>query len=532
MAALAASSLSEGEELARLRRHERDLVLLYEVWLQDVSRLSAEQVLRDVAERLALATAVPIAEIYAVEGDTARALVSYDSGRWDAAWEDVVLRLTRYPTSLRAVQTGKVVMVRDLDEAMLDAPGRFSLEKWGYQSHLSVPLVAGGRVLGLVELYDYVPHDFAPDLELVRSLGEVAARVLENERLAEQARQRNRMVAELVVIGDLCAAQSEVGAAMAGVAHSLLAAVDAGSCQVFSLTPEGVLCVASHDRSGPDADAVGTLIDPSVYPTAVAAMNAHELLVVSSLDDGQLTEVELTVYRESGWASEICVPLVIRGRLRGFIDICDTKSRGYAEFADFLRTAATMVAATLENDRLRDELAGRRADLAALTALGELNVTTSDADQVLECLAARIRQSLGAADCDIFAVADDRLRCLVSVDERGRDDSVCGISFDVDRFPATAQALRSGEVVVVPSLDDPRLTERERAVMSTWGFRSEVCVPLVTEGRVNGLIDVFDRRERDYAEHREYLAAAGRVAAAVVDAALLAGELKTGGSGA
>jgi len=33
---------------------------------------------------------------------------------------------------------------------------------------------------------------------------------------------------------------------------------------------------------------------------------------------------------------------------------------------------------------------------------------------------------------------------------------------DVDRFPATAPALRSGEIVTISDLDDPRLTDEER----------------------------------------------------------------------
>ncbi len=530
VAALVSATLRAGEERAGLSSCERDLAVLEDAWLQDTSRLSAEAVLRGLVERLAAATRAPIVEIYTVEGDTARALVSYDGGRWDTAWEDVVLRLDRYPTSLRAVETGEVVSINGLNDDALDQEGRFSLERWGYQSHLSVPLVTGGRTLGLMDVYDYVPHDFSPDVQLARGLARIATATLSSERLSEQVRRRSRMVSELQALASLCAEATDPGKLVAAVAERLQAALDAASCQVFRLTPRGVLCIASHDRSGRDDAAVGLITDLSEYPTAVSTMNAKDVLVISTLEDERLTPAEKAAYRASGWASEICVPLVLGDRLSGLIDVLDSRARGFAEYADFMRSVAGMVSVALETARLQDELAHRRGDLASLASLGGLDVRTDLGAEALELLAAEIRLHLDAADCDVFALEGEGLRCLMSVDEGGRDDSVSTAPLDVDRFPATAQAVRSAEFVVVPDLDDPRLSNQERADMTTWGFRSEVCVPLVDEGRVCGLIDVFDGRPRDFAEHHEYLAAVGHVATRVVLAALKARKLALAGA--
>ena len=519
-ASLVAAAVLAEEERFRLQGRERSLGLLREVWQQDTSQLSAEQVLRDLVERLALATRAPIVEVYAVEGDTARALVSYDGGRWDSAWEDVVLRLARYPTSLRAVETGEAVLVSALEDESLDRDDRLSLERWGYQSHLSVPLLHGGRTLGLLELYDYVPRDFAPDLELARGVGRVAALTLENERLEEQVRRRGRLVSELEAVAELCAAATDTSALLATVAERIQEVLDAASCQMFRLTPRGVLCIASHDRSGRDDAAVGLLTDLGDYPTVVNAMNARDALVITSLEDERLTDRERAAYRASGWASELCVPLLLQDGLYGFIDVLDSRSRGFAEHAGFLRSVADMLAVALEAARLQDEVTRRSGDLESLAALGRLQVREGLGGDVLERLAAEIRRRVGATDCDVFSLDEAGLRCLVSVDEHGRDDSVSKRPLDIDDYPATAQAVRSAQMVVLPDVDDPRRSEGERADMDRWGFRSEVCLPLVWGGRVGGLIDIFDSRQRDYAEHRDYLLAAGRVAAAILAAVL------------
>ena len=133
-----------------LQRRGRDLSLVIEAGLEDTARLTIDEVLHAVAERLSKLTSTPVTDIYWVEGDSLRALVSYDGGRFDAEWEGVVLPLPRYPCSRRAVETGEIALVSSLDDPLLAGDGRYSLEKWGYQSQLSMPLLSGGHVLGLV----------------------------------------------------------------------------------------------------------------------------------------------------------------------------------------------------------------------------------------------------------------------------------------------------------------------------------------------------------------------------------------------
>jgi excisionase family DNA binding protein len=359
----------DDEELVVLRR-ARDLALLSDALLQDPARRGLEAVMRGVVERLAAATRTPIVEVYVVEGDTVRALVSYDGGRWDDAWEQVVLRLERYPTTLRAVESGETFMVTALDDPSLDADGRFSLEKWGYQSHLAVPLSSNGRVIGLLELFDYVPHDFSPDLELVGLLGQVAARALADEQLRAQVRRRSRIVDELVAITEDCARATDARELVDRVAERLQSALGAGSCQVYLATPQGFLCVASHDRSGPDREAVGTLADMSAYPTAAAAMDALDVLVIRSVDDAHMGEAEQAVYRASGYVSEACVPLVRHGRLTGFLDVCDTRPRGYTEYTGLLRAVAGALALALEGGSPLDEFAREATESAPAAGPG------------------------------------------------------------------------------------------------------------------------------------------------------------------
>ena len=243
---------------ARQARRVRDLETIVRAGIEDAARLGTDELLHGVTRRLAELTHSPVADVYAVEGGTLRALISYDGGRFDPEWEGVVVPLARYPCSLRAVESGEIAVATSLDAEILGPDGRFSLERWGYQSQLSMPLVAEGRVIGLVELSDYEPRDFGDDLELVRGLGRVAAQALENARLFELVERRSRILNELVDLGTFASTCRDLDTVLRRVAERLLTTLGAANCDIYRADGDILRCAVSYDRSGFDEEAVGT----------------------------------------------------------------------------------------------------------------------------------------------------------------------------------------------------------------------------------------------------------------------------------
>src|ERR1019366_1121149 len=85
--AAAASPPSDAATIAALEARNRDLQLLVEAGIEDASHLETTDVLQSVARRLAHLTSSPVADIYAVEGEILRALVSYAHGPFAHSWE-------------------------------------------------------------------------------------------------------------------------------------------------------------------------------------------------------------------------------------------------------------------------------------------------------------------------------------------------------------------------------------------------------------------------------------------------------------
>jgi GAF domain-containing protein len=249
-------------------------------------------------------------------------------------------------------------------------------------------------------------------------------------------------------------------------------------------------------------------------------VNTHRILVVTSPDDPQLSEAETIAYRECGFASAVCIPLVANEELYGFIEICDTRERDYSEHLPFLQSAGQIIAAAFETSLLVEQLRRSSDALREIAELGALVTGVTAVEEVLVAIAERLRATVDATDCDIFTLQDGALRCLVSIDRDGRDTGVVGNALDLKRFPATAMAVHERRPAFITSLSDPRLTTEELRDMSEHGYQSEVCIPLVRGKRVLGIIDLFDTRPRDYAEYHDFIRSVGYTAAAVLENAV------------
>jgi len=164
----------------------------------------------------------------------------------------------------------------------------------------------------------------------------------------------------------------------------------------------------------------------------------------------------------------------------------------------------------------------RATVLRGLVELGVLASRSRDIDLLVRQTAQHLVTTLGLADCDIFRM-DERgvLRCMVSVDRNGIDESAAGEEIEPASFPVTLAAVQDRAIQLVTDSSDPRLTERDREVYAEYGFVSEAVVPLVVEDRVVGLLELYDDQPREYVEYVDFLETIGLVVAGAYESALL-----------
>ena len=140
---------------------------------------------------------------------------------------------------------------------------------------------------------------------------------------------------------------------------------------------------------------------------------------------------------------------------------------------------------------------GKRYRLLYETGL-EL-ASSLDPSDVLQSAARRLTAALKISDCDIYRLDDgERLVCLASVIDGVCDKSWVGRELSLADWPRDRLAVESRSPVTIASLDDPRLTEAERADMRLYRQRSCLALPLVARDRVLGVVDLLDHVEREF----------------------------------
>ena len=514
-------------ETADLARRVSELTAKVELAQEINGLLGADprHLLGAIARRLAQHTGCPICTIYAVEDERLRVLVSFEDGAFDEAWEGRVCELSFWPPAEEALRRRLPCVVTDKDDPRLSEATRTAMKAWSCGSTLTIPLVVDDVTIGLVELSDHVPRDYAGELALACDLAQTAAHAIRNARLLQRVEHANTVLAALVELGAFIAQTHDVEAVASAVTERLRDVVGVAYCEIYLLEGGRLRFIAGHTDAAME-DWFGWNDELTRYPTCAAAVASGDVLVVTSPDDPRLNEIERREFTDYGLVSEIAVPLIVDERVVGMIDLFDKRERDYAEYVDFLRSVGQMVAGLLRNALLFTEVERHNAMLGELVEIGAIASHSRDIDRLLPQLVERIMTTVDADSCEIYAIEDGRLRLLSGFDRAGFSDEWLGWTDDLAHYPATAAAVAAGDVLVVEDLSDPRLSEFERGRLAELDLLSEVCVPLIVEDRTVGTIDIFDTKPRNFRESLDFLLSMAPVLAGALDAALLVDRLQ------
>lgn len=515
---LSATVLEQESRLRTLSRTNDDLTLVLDADLEAQSRTTGPgQVLRVIARRLAELCHVPMVDIYAVDGDRLRTLVSWQHGNFHTDIEGATEDLSDWPLTRAAVLNGRPEVVASPADTRMSAEAWQRLKPWSIQAYLSLPLLSHGRVIGIAEALSPQPRDFAEVVRPACALCEIAAHILDKSLLLETVEQRNRTLREIVRLGARLHDTTDPTELAATVADRLIDVLQTTCCEIYKVEEGMLRCLASVDvRPGfedPDADAP---IAVEEFPSLHRAAESHELLVFESVDDPGLTDYERGLFAEWHFSSELSIPLTIGDRLVGMIDIFDEDRRDFAEHLDFARTVSQMVAGVFDNLLLLEKLAESNRELLVLAESSLEFGSSLDLDQVLRSVASRMCLAASAGCCDIYSIEGDRLSGLVSTTGGVIDETFPGTEYLLRDFAVARRAVQQGEPIAVKDIaQDQRLSDAERAEDALWNFRAVLEIPLMNSGETVGLASIFDTKPREFA-HFELLRGLGQIAAQAI----------------
>lgn len=222
------------------------------------------------------------------------------------------------------------------------------------------------------------------------------------------------------------------------------------------------------------------------------AQERHAVLV------NDVTKAENYINVHPGVRSELAVPLIVKNRVIGVIDIQSEQTNYFSpEHMRLLQLTASRIGQAIENARLYTRVARQAQTLEVLNEISRELTSILDVDALLERVGQLLRRII---DFQMFSV------WLLNENEQVLENRYA-VRFGQRFYPGENIPLHRGLVGV--AMDERRLVhvpdvrKDPRYYMFNPEARSEMAVPLIYKGKVIGVLDVEHTRTNYFNEDHE-----------------------------
>lgn len=182
--------------------------------------------------------------------------------------------------------------------------------------------------------------------------------------------------------------------------------------------------------------------------------------------------------------AELAVPMLVRGKLVGIIDLQSTRVNAFSEQDKaLLALIASRVGTAIDNARLYRRVNGQNRTLRVLAHLSQEFSSILEIDELLTKITVTIRALINFDAFSVYLVDLERnlLRCRFSqrYDEKATIETI-----EIGKG-ITGAAAESRQVIRVADV-----TQDPRYIAAHSDIRSEVAVPLILRDRVIGVLDL------------------------------------------
>ena len=519
----AAVALEHARLFDEASRNAAQYQALFEVSGVVSSTLEVDPILDVVVERCRALLGVAGLGIFRFDPTTG--FVMYERGRGLSPHFLKSLRVALGEgTTGRAVQLREPVWSVDVlnDPAVVISPEtRAQIEREGYRSVLSVPLVSKGQVLGALAAYWWEPHTPSPaEVSVMTALAGQAAVALDNARVFAGERDRKASLSSLLEIN------KKIGALVSP--ESLLTSIAEESARLLDVDNAGFRLLDGDELvvAGLAGTAAQTMIRPRIRvgESLSGKVLASRQVLMCELAPGDLLAEHLAAGQRLGYTHYLGVPLLVGERAIGVLTFRGRRSFTARE-QELAETFAGQAAIAIDHSRLYREASAQAERMRVVAELGRVLVSTLDESRVLEIVATQAHETLGMLDIAIWLqdVAGGPLHLAAGQGPFSSPLTARAQPLDADEGVVGRALTERAPVWTADVLNDPRIKLRpeSRRWIEEIGGRSILAVPLVREHLMGALV-VYRASGQGFAGREiEYLSVfANQVAVALENARL------------
>jgi GAF domain-containing protein len=418
----------------------------------------------------------------------------------------------------RCVVDRKPIHIHDLWAEEAEFPRAHALsQQTAHRSLFAVPLMREQEAIGAICIRRTEVRPFTDkQIELLQTFADQAVIAIENTRLFNETKEAlAHQTATSEVLQAIGSSMADAQPVFERILDSVERLFDIRQCSVL-LARDGMLHRLA--RRGPRTEAVDGL-----YPVPMEQTRTGEFIrtgrqtYISSADTSGWSQMR-QVAEGMGDFSLVITPMVWEARGIGVINVARAAHAVFSEKElALLRTFADQAVIAIENARLFNELQARTSDLseslqqqtATADVLKVISRSAFDLQAVLQTLVESAAKLCNASMANIRMRDGDVLRAHAFVNV-AEDQKFVAVAEDhkdfmlqhpVERGRGTVvgRAFLTGDLVhVADVLSDPEYENVE--AIRVMGHRAVLAVPMVREGRVEGVFSLVRTEPRAFSD--------------------------------
>ena len=205
--------------------------------------------------------------------------------------------------------------------------------------------------------------------------------------------------------------------------------------------------------------------------------------------------LELELFVKPAILSTLLVPLKIGGAVIGLLVIGDVRPGVLNSLEEKADNIASLLALAMERTRLSSSVAKRDQEMASIKQIGSiLAASTFDRQEVLKHTMDMIRMIMNVEAGSLLLIEDDELAFKVAFNSNPEINigALETLRVQLGQGIAGYSAAR-GEPIIVRDTRDSRQFAPDFDRQTGFETRSILCVPLISRGRVLGVIEIINK---------------------------------------
>jgi diguanylate cyclase (GGDEF)-like protein len=452
-----------------------------------------------VARRLCAVVDIAVVDINILQQDGRLLCISsVRDGELDPAWTGQYEDLADYAVHTEVLESGAPAMVQSLDDPRLTPQERAINQRFGEQSWLSLPLIAKDRVIGIVDLIETRAERRFSEGETATALAvcQVAALAIDNAAVYDRLEETARRMTLMTEAGLEFSSSLDLQETLLAVGRRLCDAVGVPHCDINILRGDHIECLMSIVDGESDLTWTGTSHLIADYSGAGEVIDERKVVKITSIDDPRVTgagRISRTAYGEKSW---VAVPLVVKDRVLGMVDLSETRfERDFSDEDIAAAQAICRVAAlAIDNADLFADVQARTAETDMLNAIARKATATSGLHEMIVDVSDELRQVVPFARSSLALIEKDEL-----VFYRPHTEEAARL--ELSAYGEAALDFR--QQLMVENVVRLRLPE-EGNVWADFpdldGVRSAIAVSLRADGRMIGALNLLSSQADAFAE--------------------------------